>query len=801
MRPLLRHPTATHTSQALRAGCLLVCLLAASCDGDGTAPVVPLAVTLSPASGDLEVGDSIRFIAHVDDVESTAVLWRSNAPAVARVDADGMVTAASPGEATITAVLIEDTTARADAVVFVSAAPAGLRLVAGGDQLAAAGSPLDSLITVRVLGPGGEPLAAKPVTWSVEAGGGSVTPLSEVTGDDGRVHAVWTLGPHAVPQRLVARASGGDPVLVRAHATMADEVFVVGDRARLVRFDGAAWSSDTLTVPWNPYWLFTDVWGASANDVYAVGWYTKTAEEPLILHYDGAGWTRQPPRVGGWARAVHGTSGSNVFVVGQPTNEGAGFHFDGTSWTPIAFWKNAWIAAVSGRSADDVYALARLPRLPGPLSGSGTEILRFDGSSWSSVRLDTDLEAIWAAPGTPAYAVGEGGTILRERPDGGWEPMSGGTATTLNAVWGTGEDDVFVVGSGGTILHYDGTSWSEMASGTVSRLEDVWGSSGDDVFAVGDGGTILHYDGTAWSAMNSGSGEWLRGVSGTSSQDVYVVGSRVILHWDGVEWRPMSGAGDRYLFDVWARSPSEVHAVGWNDILTFDGTEWRESPHPLTDGSLGSVWGTDGAIIASGGAGTLMLDDGSGWRVWRRGVTEVLQGVWASETKTIAVGGSQAWSFDGAEWSLMALPADDLSLSEVWGSSPTDVFAVGGGGTILHYDGSAWRSMESGTAAHLRGIGGSAPNDVFAVGSDGVILHYDGATWTSMPSGTEETLTGVVALSPTDVFAVGGSRKPPPGGSYEHSGVILHFDGESWIRAREEPLSALRAVWAVGRSH
>jgi len=60
----------------------------------------------------------------------------------------------------------------------------------------------------------------------------------------------------------------------------------------------------------------------------------------------------------------------------------------------------------------------------------------------------------------------------------------------------------------------------------------------------------------------------------------------------------------------------------------------------------------------------------------------------------------------------------------VWGSSGNDVFAVGSDGNILHYDGSSWTPMTSGTANALDGVWGSSGNDVFAVGSGGNILHY-----------------------------------------------------------------------------
>jgi hypothetical protein len=66
------------------------------------------------------------------------------------------------------------------------------------------------------------------------------------------------------------------------------------------------------------------------------------------------------------------------------------------------------------------------------------------------------------------------------------------------------------------------------------------------------------------------------------------------------------------------------------------------------------------------------------------------------------------------------------SLLGVWGSSGSDVFAVGGSGTILHYDGSSWSSMSSGTSNHLGGVWGSSGSDVFAVGEGGTVLHYSG---------------------------------------------------------------------------
>ena len=52
------------------------------------------------------------------------------------------------------------------------------------------------------------------------------------------------------------------------------------------------------------------------------------------------------------------------------------------------------------------------------------------------------------------------------------------------------------------------------------------------------------------------------------------------------------------------------------------------------------------------------------------------------------------------------------------------MFAVGDGGTVVHYDGSAWKSDDSGTTFGLRDVWGSSLLGFFAVGEAGTILHH-----------------------------------------------------------------------------
>jgi hypothetical protein len=149
----------------------------------------------------------------------------------------------------------------------------------------------------------------------------------------------------------------------------------------------------------------------------------------------------------------------------------------------------------------------------------------------------------------------------------------------------------------------------------------------------------------------------------------------------------------------------------------------------------------------------------------RRGRSAVL--VWAVVAGLVLAiwpAGAQA---QGGGWQWQnPLPGGNY-LAAVWGTSGSEVFAVGRNGTILHYDGAEWGAMSSGTPRDLLGVWGSTGSDVFAVGAVGTIRHYDGAAWSWMQSGTNHVLEGVWGGSGGDVFAVGDD-------------AMLHYDGAAW---------------------
>ena len=96
----------------------------------------------------------------------------------------------------------------------------------------------------------------------------------------------------------------------------------------------------------------------------------------------------------------------------------------------------------------------------------------------------------------------------------------------------------------------------------------------------------------------------------------------------------------------------------------------------------------------------------------------------------------------------------DVPLFAVWGSSGSDVFAVGWSGAILHYDGATWSAMSSGAALPLAVCGGAAPA-TSCRGDPGLILHYDGTHWVIVATGMCGVLSAVWGSGGNDVFAVG----------------------------------------------
>jgi hypothetical protein len=285
----------------------------------------------------------------------------------------------------------------------------------------------------------------------------------------------------------------------------------------------------------------------------------------------------------------------------------------------------------------------------------------------------------------------------------------------------------------------------------------------------------------------------------------------IVLHYDGTAWstalEDVNGAFVS-LASIWGPGSSAVIAVGKNCagnlvVLQYDGSQWGPLPPSCQGGSVGqftSVWGSSASdlfITARNGipphlGGTVLHSDGqTSTTVFSPPCnTGILcpspQAVWTrSPADVFSVGdGGMIVHYDGISWSPLQ-SGTTQALAAVWGeASGNAVFAVGAGGTILNYDGSTWRAQMSGTTQPLRSVWGTSANNVFAVGDAGTILHYDGTTWTAQSSGSTQALYSVSGSSGNSIFAVGDAS------------TILRYDGTMWTALTAAADMNLRGVWA-----
>lgn len=103
----------------------------------------------------------------------------------------------------------------------------------------------------------------------------------------------------------------------------------------------------------------------------------------------------------------------------------------------------------------------------------------------------------------------------------------------------------------------------------------------------------------------------------------------------------------------------------------------------------------------------------------------------ANSTTASVLAGQSVMADITLHWRLTHNGKSDYYLG-VWGSSPTNVFAVGALGVIRHFDGTTWTTQSSPTGENLFGVWGTANGSlVLAVGNSNIIARTTdgGATW------------------------------------------------------------------------
>jgi len=379
------------------------------------------------------------------------------------------------------------------------------------------------------------------------------------------------------------------------------------------------------------------------------------------------------------------------------------------------------------------------------VAGGGGRILRFDGTVWKT-EVEPDgrawVEGLWGSGPDDVIAVGDEG-MIRHRKGGKWQSEDVEESNSFSAVWGSGPADVFAVGDNGVVFHFDGKAWSGQTTGTDATLSAVWGTGPKDVYAVGslsadNSGVVMHYDGRDWD-ISAHVGRRLDGIWGSGPNDVWVAGS------DAKEklsvWRLSKGTGE------WKRErvPGEGHVIGLSGAggkpvvlvhvdtstsemmsylrgqvssLEWTGSTWEKRPLLNLSSPIGKpAWG-----FSTDTQGKMLV---AGW--W--GVVGTFQpGTPVSDKEDLRISNGN--------------PALGKNLFGVWGTSPTDVVAVGPAGAMLRYDGRTWTPDPAGKTHDFSAIHG-AKDILVAVARQGVLLVRKGGVWGEIQTGTLVDFNGV----------------------------------------------------------
>ena len=232
-------------------------------------------------------------------------------------------------------------------------------------------------------------------------------------------------------------------------------------------------------------------------------------------------------------------------------------------------------------------------------------------------------------------------------------------ARALYGISGFDSSDVWAVGAGGVAVHWNGKRWIPQRTGTTRTLNAVWAVAADDVVAVGDVGTTAHFNGSNWATFTDPT-----------------------MTEPGLELSFTAVGGSRYSF-LWA-ADNAGNVSHWSPFPPFDRTGgWIfYGPAPVAD----AIWG----IFMDGDANTFFV--GNQGKIY----LDLPANTSFSQATDVTPSGMTN------------------SLNASWGDPGTGHFwAVGVGGTILHWDTATFLDESVTAVSSLMGVygvtGGQTP--------------------------------------------------------------------------------------------
>ena len=214
-----------------------------------------------------------------------------------------------------------------------------------------------------------------------------------------------------------------------------------------------------------------------------------------------------------------------------------------------------------------------------------------------------------------------------------------------------------------------------------------------------------------------------------------------LAHTDAasMEWVVDASPVETSLRAIVVLSPTEMWACGLGGVmLNGNGHVWVEWPVPVSsDVDLLALAALKrDQVWAVGSQGTLLFFDGVSWTARHLGTAQTLRGVsWYPGDDylgypllgvVVGDGGAIYMSRDpaGGGWAAAGRSPTNLTLHSVTVPRHTDAWACGDHGVLLHFEGTDWVWVHSGTNANLYVVEAYRASAVLAAGASGTILWY-----------------------------------------------------------------------------
>ncbi len=275
----------------------------------------------------------------------------------------------------------------------------------------------------------------------------------------------------------------------------------------------------------------------------------------------------------------------------------------------------------------------------------------------------------------------------------------------------------------------------------------------------------------------------------------------------GSHWTPVRAADSRQIRTqvlgldpeggLWlaAYEPVEEGTYGGLEIRRFDGERWRvERVSPgIWPQALDMVSAEEGWI--AGNRGRLLHRTRQGWQ------RVDLEGPW-SETSAPSIlairmiSAEEGWLVGSqgliahlvaGRWRLVSVPealAGQKLFGVDWLSEDGSLWVAGTSGAIGRYRHGDWQLLDTGTIQPLMGLDMLTPEDGWAVGGQGTILHWDGVSWRAQPSPTRAQLDTVAMAGPARGWIAGPrvllSNSESPAGLLSEVSELPGFAPASW---------------------